>query len=480
MALSDCSFVPLYDWHYSLIIVHLILFVYVLVNFARATFMDPGYIRGGFTDEEQFFCDSETGRPPGVISVKINNLLIKMKWCNTCKFYRPPRCSHCSFCGKCIDTFDHHCPWLNNCIGRRNYRYFFIFLLSLSLHMISTFVFTVIHIHLQRSRIHEYPIIICLVVANLVGLLIIPVVGLTSFHIYLLVIGRTTNEKVTSKIYDNNGLNPYDEGVCGNFSRIFCSPQVPSSKTQKKPDMAELTFYDDVDKNKNDTFRIQKRALLSELECKISSNNRITTPNGSPFIGRKVGELEIPRNDRIALAEANPYNNGAKGAKTMTKAMKVEDCNFQLHSATPFTGFPEVAPPAVPPHRGSSGSLPRKAIHNFNPPQSRVASSVNSLYDRGIMNQVPTSQPLFLHDNRARNGVSTQRLDNFAYGYGQEERPPVYKYQNAKPMANVRPTLDTYLHGNKSSLATATNFYANGKPVPRNPQDPDTTFEISV
>ena len=87
---------------------------------------DPGIIpRNAHPPEpEGFDGNAEVGanqtppvRLPRVKDVVVNGITVKTKYCDTCMLYRPPRCSHCSICNNCVERFDHHCPWVGQCIG---------------------------------------------------------------------------------------------------------------------------------------------------------------------------------------------------------------------------------------------------------------------------------------------------------------------------------------------------------------------------
>ncbi|XP_055799423.1 palmitoyltransferase ZDHHC23-A-like isoform X1 [Salvelinus fontinalis] len=49
--------------------------------------------------------------------------------CPLCKVVRPPRAGHCRICGGCVQRLDHHCIWINSCVGKANHRNFLLTLL---------------------------------------------------------------------------------------------------------------------------------------------------------------------------------------------------------------------------------------------------------------------------------------------------------------------------------------------------------------
>merc|ERR1719324_110816 len=66
------------------------------------------------------------GGPPNLQESKRSG---ERRYCKWCAKYKPDRCHHCRVCRTCILKMDHHCPWIYNCVGFRNHKYFFLLLL---------------------------------------------------------------------------------------------------------------------------------------------------------------------------------------------------------------------------------------------------------------------------------------------------------------------------------------------------------------
>ena len=119
-----CVFEP--SFSFTTVLLSLNMYSQVLIVLVLTSGRDPGIVpRNAYPPEaDEYdgvanFNDGQTPhlRLPRTKDVIVNGIPVKVKYCDTCQLYRPPRCSHCSVCDNCVERFDHHCPWVGQCIG---------------------------------------------------------------------------------------------------------------------------------------------------------------------------------------------------------------------------------------------------------------------------------------------------------------------------------------------------------------------------
>jgi len=133
----------------------------------------------------------------------IHGKKVELKFCSTCQIYRPLTWSHCSVCDNCVEDMDHHCPWVGNCVGRRNYRFFVLFVFNVTTLTAFTFACSVAHLVVATQEqedqdfwkaLGDAPVSVG--VCILTFFLMFSLGGLCGFHCYLLMVGKTTREQV--------------------------------------------------------------------------------------------------------------------------------------------------------------------------------------------------------------------------------------------------------------------------------------------
>ncbi|CAG9463311.1 unnamed protein product [Pedinophyceae sp. YPF-701] len=110
-------------------------FAYVLLAASLAllyktTTADPGVISPGIGEARPSKEDPELFEP-NQYSFRGSPALWRGNWgqiCVSCRIVKPLRSKHCAVRDRCIEVFDHYCPWVGTTVAKGNRHYFLAFL----------------------------------------------------------------------------------------------------------------------------------------------------------------------------------------------------------------------------------------------------------------------------------------------------------------------------------------------------------------
>ncbi|XP_057459082.1 probable protein S-acyltransferase 16 [Lotus japonicus] len=154
-----------------------------------------------------------------------------LRYCQKCSHYKPPRAHHCRVCKRCVLRMDHHCIWINNCVGHGNYKVFFIFVMYAVIACVYSLVLLVGSLasdHITDEK-NDGSFRTVYVVS---GLLLVPLsialCVLFGWHIYLILHNKTTieyHEGVRALWLAEKGgslyNHPYDLGPYENLQSVL-------------------------------------------------------------------------------------------------------------------------------------------------------------------------------------------------------------------------------------------------------------------
>ena len=285
-----------------------ILYIIILVNLILATFCDPGIIRK-FYIQNNNINEKEKNKKRIISRIFHLGKIINYKYCYTCGIMRPIKSTHCGVCNNCVERLDHHCPWIGNCTGKRNYIYFFIFLALINLLQILIIIFCLFHIikiindfnnsnnelppdkrkpHLTSFSLCEVIVSLYLVIYSILFMFF--TTPLIIYHINLILNDMTTKEKENNVFY--NGI-PYTRKSCLNAKNIL----FPLVKKYSILDILRGDFKEICDKRPENDSKNETRISLNDENI----NNETIASLKKNKLMLSLNEYKLEKNDETNL-----------------------------------------------------------------------------------------------------------------------------------------------------------------------------------
>ncbi|KAJ7307978.1 hypothetical protein JRQ81_008477 [Phrynocephalus forsythii] len=189
-------------------------FLYFVVSL-----MDPGYVEADQEAEKELLKEEQE-------SVRVPT--VRLRRCGYCMLKQPMRAKHCRTCQHCVRRYDHHCPWVENCIGERNHPLFIVYLALQLVVLLWALLEAWSGLHfghfswpwLRRSGVLLVAFLVLAVCTVVAALLLVS-------HLYLAACNTTTWEFMSrhriSYLRQCEAENPFDQGVLLNLWRFFCA-----------------------------------------------------------------------------------------------------------------------------------------------------------------------------------------------------------------------------------------------------------------
>jgi len=207
------------------LVVFLCMTAMFVISYTRSILEDPGSIPD---DDLQWQFGAARGDDAEVVPMEMKKTG-ERRHCKWCGKFKPDRCHHCRVCRSCVLKMDHHCPWIYNCVGFANYKYFFLLLL----YSLATTLFIILTMAESVKRCIDEAgtpfrtVFLVFLTETLASVMAFVLTVFGAFHIWLMLMGLTTIEfcekQATKRDGErrSSGASAYHLGLCGNIRAVL-------------------------------------------------------------------------------------------------------------------------------------------------------------------------------------------------------------------------------------------------------------------